>query len=207
MLSVAQAGTISYNNGFGFALSPGSQVVSLPQWDPSAFPGQTLASVELKVDATVGADVTAENDSVIGGNMGVDLTGLVGATSSGLSATAAVLQSAGPVAVSASDGNPGSGPDFVDFGSISGSDSDSDTIIAGLAPYIGAGNFNANVNGNGGFSVSGVSDSTIQVSNFATSGLVTVTYNFVPVPEPASVVLGTLGACGLALVGGRRRRK
>jgi hypothetical protein len=205
MLSVAQAATVSYNTGFAFPLSPGNQAVVLPQWDPTLFPGQTLVSVELDILATIGANVTAENDSAIGGNMGVNLTGIANATSSGLSATATVLQGAGPVAVAATDGNPGAGPDFVDFGLLSGNDSDSDTIFAGLGAYIGNGTFPANIAGNGGFSVSGVSDSTIQVSGFGTNGVLTVTYEFVPVPEPASIVLGAFAACGLALVGWRRR--
>ncbi len=207
MLSVAQAATVSYNTGFAFPLSPGNQAIVLPQWDPALYPGQSLISVELEIQATIGANVTAENDSLIGGNMGVDLTGLANATSPGLSALAVVLQSAGPSAVAASDGNPGAGPDFVDFGLLSGNDSDSDTIFAGLGAYIGNGNFAGNVAGNGGFSVSGVSDSTIQVSGFGTSGLVIVTYEFVPVPEPASFVLAAFAACGLGLVGWRRRRK
>ncbi len=162
--------------------------------------------MELELDATIGANVTAENDGGSSGNMGVNLTGLAQATSGALSATAAVLQSAGPVAVAASDGIPGSGPDFNDFGLLSGSDSDSDTIFAALAAYVGNSTFATSVLGNGGFSVSGVSNSTIQVSNFGANGLVTVTYEFVPVPEPSSIALGVLGACGLALAGWRRRR-
>jgi hypothetical protein len=123
-----------------------------------------------------------------------------------LSTTAVVLQSAGPVAVGASDGISGSGPDFNDFGLLTGNDLDSDTIFAGFAAYVGNSTFATNVLGNGGFSVSGVSNSTIQVSNFAAGGQVTVTYEFVPVPEPSSIALGLFGACGLALAGWRRRR-
>jgi hypothetical protein len=204
--SAAHAASVSYNAPYGFPLSPGNQAVNLPQWDPALFPGQVLVSVQLTLDATIGANVTAENDSAIAGNMGVNLTGLAQATSGSLSATAAILQSAGPVAVAASDGNAGSGPDFNDFGMISGNDSDSDTIFAGLGAYIGNGNFATNVTGNGGFAVSGVSDSTIQVSSFAANGLVTVTYEYAAVPEPSSVVLGVFGAFGLALAGWRRRR-
>lgn len=204
--STASAASVSYNAPFGFPLSPGNQVVNLPQWDPALFPGQVLVSVQLQLDATIGANVTAENDSAIAGNMGVNLTGLAQATSGALSTTAAILQNAGPVPVAATDGVPGSGPDFNDFGLISGNDSDSDTIVAGLGAFIGNGNIAANVTGNGGFAVSGVSDSTIQVSSFAANGLVTVTYEFEVVPEPSSVALGALGACGLALVGWRRRR-
>jgi hypothetical protein len=206
MLSAAQAVPIQHNTSFGFPLSPGNQVVSLPQWDPSAYPGFTLVSVGLELTANIVANVTAENDSAIGGNLGVNLTGIAGATAPSLSANAIIMTSAGPVAVTASDGNPGSGTDFVDFGAVGSSDTDSSTIFAGLGSYIGNGTFNATVNGSGGFSVSGVSDSTIQVSDFTSYGSVTVTYEMVPVPEPASMVLGSLGACGLALIAWRRRR-
>lgn len=204
--AAAQAASVSYNAPFGFSLSPGSQVVNLPQWDPAAFPGQVLVGVTLEIDATIGANVTAENDSATGGSMGVSLTGIASATAGSLSATASILQNAGPVAVSGTDGVGGAGPDFNDFGLISGNDSDTDSIFAGMGAYVGNGNFAANVFGSGGFAVSGVSDSTIQVSGFATNGQVTVTYEYAAVPEPASLALSAIGAVGLALVGWRRRR-
>jgi hypothetical protein len=205
--SPAFAASTSYNDSVSFPLSPGSDTAVIPQWDPALFPGQVLVSVELEIDATVGADITAENDSAIGGNISVSLTGLVGATApSGLSATAGIIGGAGPVPVAASDGNPGSGPDFHDFGTISDSDSDNDTIFAVLGPYIGNGNLNIPVNGSGGFAVSGVTDSTLQISNFAGSGVVTVTYTYEPVPEPSTIALALLGACGAALALWRRRK-
>jgi hypothetical protein len=205
--SSAHAVPVQYSTSFGFSLSPGNQVVSLPQWDPSLYPGQTLVSVDLKLTANIVASVAAENDSAIGGNLGVNLTGVVGATAPSFSINAIVMTSAGPVAVTASDGVPGSGTDFIDFGALGASDTDSSTIFAGLGSYIGNGTFNTSINGSGGFSVSGVSDSTIQVSDFTSYGSVVVTYEMVPVPEPASVVLGSLGACGLALFAWRRRSK
>lgn len=204
--SVALAGTVTHNANFAFPLSPGNQVLSLPQWDPALYPGQVLAKVELKIAGDIEATVDAENDSKIGGNMGVDLLGLLKATAPSLATSAGILQSAGPVAVSATDGSAGSGPDFVNFGTVSGSGSNSNSLIAGLGPYIGAGNISATVNGNGGFSVTGVSDSTIHVSAFGADGTVSVTYTYNPVPEPTTMALAGLGGLGLALAAWRRRR-
>src|SRR5690348_3986657 len=96
--AAAQAATVSYNQAYSFPLSPGNTVVNLPQWDPALFPGQTLVSVELKLDATIQADVTAENDSVIGGNMSVNLVGFASASApSGISTNVIANQIAGPL--------------------------------------------------------------------------------------------------------------
>ena len=202
----ALAASVTHNANFSFPLSPGNQVLSLPQWDPALYPGQVLAKVELKIVGDIEATVVAENDSAIGGNMGVDLIGLLKASAPSLATSAGILQSAGPVAVGPTDGNPGSGPDYVNFGNVSGSGNASNSLIVGLGPYIGAGNISATVNGNGGFSVNGVSDSTIQVSAFGADGVVSVTYTYNPVPEPTTMALAGLGGLGLAFAAWRRRR-
>jgi hypothetical protein len=204
--SAVQATPVSYQQNYSFPLSPGNQILNLPQWDPASFPGQTLISVELYIDSLVQADVTGENDSAIGGNMSANLVGIVSASGLGLSPSASIIAASGPFAVAPTDGNPGSGPDFINFGTVSGSDTDTDgPIFAGLGPFIGAGTFAVTVSGNGGFSLSGVSDSTLEVSNFGTSGEVIVTYNYVP--EPGSIVLASLGAVGLALAAWKKRRR
>lgn len=206
-VSSAAAGVVTETSAFSFPLSPGSQNLSIPKFDTLGGT-RTLTSVQLKVDATVQANITAENDSAVSGNMGVDLTGLVKASTVGpLSASAFILGSAGPVAVSASDGNPDTGPDFVDFGLLSGNDANSATTLVGLAAYIGPGFLSVLVNGNGGFSATGVTDSTIHVTDFEAFGNVDVVYTYDEtgvVPEPASIVVWSLlGLGGVFLV--RRR--
>jgi hypothetical protein len=204
------AGIVVESVNFSFPLSPGSQPLSIPKFDTLGGT-RTLTQVDLKVSGNVEANVTAENDSAISGNMGVDLIGLLKASIPGpLSTTASILQSAGPVAVSGTDGVPGSGPDFVDFGLVSGAGSNSTLTNSGLAAYIGPGFLAGTASGNGGFSITGVTDSTSKITNFQAVGIVNVTYTYTDnagvVPEPASVVIWS--GLGLSLVGVRwvRRR-
>lgn len=194
--------TVSNSANFGFPLSPNSDTVILDLFNPAL---GTLQAVELAISGVIQADITGENDSAISGNMSVNLTGVLGATAPGLSTTAAVLNSAGPVLVSATDGVPGSGLDYNDFGTVSGAGSDDDLTLA-VGPFIGPGTFNASVTGNGGFNISGVTDSTLQISNFTGSGTVTVTYTYEPaaIPEPNSLGLAAAVLAGWGAV--RRRR-
>jgi hypothetical protein len=180
---------------FTFPLSPGSQVLSFNQFDESG--GCTLTKVTLTLNANEGAGITAENDSEIPGNMSVQLTGFVTGSGAGLSTSALISIIAGPVAVEPTDGVAGSGPDFHDFGFVSDSDTDSDFIPPGsLAPFIGAGTFDIDIDGQGGFAVSGVTDSTLIVSNFESWGDATVTYEYTCVPEPGTIIMMVLGGLG-----------
>ena len=199
---------------FAFPLSPGSQPLSIAKFDTLGGT-RTLTQVDLKIIGSIEAHVTAENDSAIGGNMSVDLIGLLKASIPGpLSTSAGILQSAGPVAVAASDGIPGSGPDFVDFGLLSGAGSNSASTNSGLAAYIGPGFLAGSASGNGGFSINGVTDSTSKITNFQALGTVEVIYTYTDnggvVPEPASVIVWSLLGLSLAGAGwvrGRLRRK
>lgn len=198
--SPALGGQVSHSDNFSFPLSPGSQILSLPQFDDLGG-SLTLSEVILDLDGTVQASVEAENTSAISGNMGVSLTGFLQASGGGLSTTAAIIKLAGPVAVSSTVAPVKGGSDYHDFGLISESGLDSDSLTTGFAPFIGTGNIDLSVLGSAGFSISGVTDSTTWVTGLGASGTATITYIY-ETPEPATLCL--LGFGGLAML---RRRK
>ena len=55
----ALAASVTHNANFSFPLSPGNQVLSLPQWDPALYPGQVLAKVGLKIVGDIEATLVA----------------------------------------------------------------------------------------------------------------------------------------------------
>lgn len=186
---------------FGFPLSPGSQQLVFNQFDDNGGL-HVLKNVTLIVEATIGANVTAENDSPIDAPLfGVNINGSVTASFGGLFAIV-LLNDTQFAPVGPSDGVPGSGPDFHDFGFLSDSGDDTKRANANFAAFIGNGTINADVNGGGGFSVTGSTDSTLVITDFAASGLVTIIYTYNVIPAPGAMAL--LAAAGL--VGVRRRR-
>jgi len=185
-----------------FSLSPGGATLTFDQFDTLGGT-RTLEQVLVELNLTEQANVTAENDSALDGNMSVGLTGNATGTAPGMSVAAAINTSTAGVAVDPSDGNSGSGPDFHDFGIVSGSDTASDSLhylTDNLSAYVGGGTVDFVIIASGGFAVSGVTDSTTIVSSFGASGDGTLTY--VWTPEPGSLSLLGLGA--LALI--RRKR-
>jgi len=198
------------SSSFSFPLSPGAATLSFDLFDPFAGVGpgkeRILQKVKITIDATIGANVTAENDSSIGSDFfAVNLSGFVTMNFGGLNAAALINKTeVAPGGIAPSDGVPGSGPDFFDFGFISDTQSGMGMaeLPADLSAFIGAGMINANVSGSGGFSVSGVTDSTLQISNFGASGTATIEYFYKIIPAPGAA--GMLAVAGL--VGVRRRR-
>ena len=196
------------SQSFAFPLSPGGATLQFNQFDPfeGVAPGfeRILQKVVITVDATIGANVTAENDSEIGSEFfAVNLTGFVTVNFGGLSTAVLLSQTeVAPGGIGPSDGVPGSGPDFYDFGFVSDTDSDMDMTDVGLGAYIGNGTIGAIIAGNGGFSVSGVTDSVLTVSDFGASGVITIEYFFKIIPAPGAA--GMLAMVGL--FGARRRR-
>lgn len=203
-VSAQAALTVMDTDTFDFPLSPGATTVELNQFDDNGGLHE-LCKVTIEITGTISADVTAENNSQIPGDMGVNLTGFVNIIGHGLDATANIFLVTPTVAVTATDngGIPnGMGTDFNDFGTVSDTDSDDDMLTTGLAAFVGGGTLLFDVAGSGGFSITGVTDSTQDVSNFGASGTAKVTYEYKIVPEPASMAL--LGLGGLAVL---RRRK
>ncbi|MBT8485606.1 MAG: choice-of-anchor E domain-containing protein [Phycisphaerales bacterium] len=173
---------------FGFPLSPGSALLQFDQFDDQG--GQRiLQRVTVDLAAAIGASVTAENESVIPApDFALVLAGFLTndirdiSTFSGFNETYATDGSVAP-----SDGVPGSGPDFWDFGSVSAMANESSEETTNLAPFIGAGTVDADIFASGGFSILGATDATIVISDFMASGTVTITYEF----------LSLVGACCL----------
>ncbi|MCC7351022.1 MAG: choice-of-anchor E domain-containing protein [Phycisphaerales bacterium] len=199
---MASALQVSDTQPFNVQVPTSNQLVPVAQFDDMGGT-RTLTSITLELNSTIGANTTGENDSNTSGSLTMNLSGNATADLFALSTASIVNTSAGPVSVAATDGITGSGPDFHNFGAVSGNDFDSDTIVSGFASFIGLGTIDVSVDANGGFNISGVSNSTLQVSNFNASGTVTVIYEYTQVPEPSALSLLALG--GLAML--RRRRR
>ena len=196
----AAADTIVQSQDFSFPLSPNSAILSFDQFDSSL--GE-LKSVEILIDGEIGAAVTAENDSILPSpDFSLNISGFMTVDFSTLSGLILFDETIASGGVGPTDGVPGSGPDFFDFGQVGDSGNDGDFEDTDLASYIGGGTIDANVAAAGGFAVFGSTDATINISDFDASGTITVIYDYNPIPAPGAVAL-----LGLAAVAGRRRRR
>jgi hypothetical protein len=198
--SAAQAATITFMDTYGpLAVPfPASPLATLPLFDPSL---GTLTKVTLTLDADTSAGTIAwDNEALIPTDVTLGIGAEVTAVGlAGVTAVAIPLQTGSAVGVAADNDGPA---DFVGTDSFAvvggtGSDSDMDMLVAGLAPYIGLATVETFLSTTGGFGpidpVPGVTD-----------GTVTVTYEFTPVPEPTTLLLL---AAGLAALAWRVRRE
>jgi hypothetical protein len=165
----------------------GSQTVDLPQWDPALFPGQKLTDVLLTNAATVSAHITHENNLATQGLLGVNVSSQLKAAFLTMTTQNNYTLQTDIYFASPSDGVPGSGPDFHDYGVISksntqaGTDFDHDVFIGNaILPASVVGQHGTTVAQNA--PVSGA-NSTITVTDYTASGTLSVTYTYSPVPE------------------------
>ncbi len=206
--STASATTISFADTFGPVAVPfpSAPLVTLSLFDPAL---GTLTKVTLTLDAnTSGGSIAWDNeapfetDVTLGIGAEVTAVGLAGIT-----LVAVPLQIGSAVGIAADNDGPA---DFVGTDSFSvvggsGSDSDMAMLTMGFGAYVGLGTFDVVVSAivetflstTGGFG-------PIAPVPGSTDGTVTVTYEFIPIPEPATVFLVTSGFAALAV---RRKRR
>jgi len=199
--------TFSQSQAFGGDLSPFSTALVFEQINEvnagQPFPDfLVLLSVGMSIEATISVSAAVENESAQPSD-GVSLTmaGFLTASGQSLSVGSAffLIADSGPLAPS--DGVPGSGPDFHDFGTLGTSGSDNDLIFNGFAPFIGYGTFVVDVLASGGVNFLNSGGTSTSLSDFSIEGVVTVEINYLYIPAPST--LGVM-AGGLLLV--RRRR-
>ncbi|MBT8485997.1 MAG: choice-of-anchor E domain-containing protein [Phycisphaerales bacterium] len=144
---------------------------------------RALCRVTLWLDGELAADhVTVENDSTLpapdfgvnlSGFMTVDLVDLLDVQLQ-FNETFVTDGTVGP-----SDGVPGSGPDFWDFGVVSDHGITSATATVDLGPYIGTGSLTADVFATGGLSFIGTTIATIVGDEeLSAAGVITLVYEF-----------------------------
>jgi hypothetical protein len=180
-------------------------LATLPQFDPAL---GTLLSVQLTLDADAFAGaIDWDNEAGIPTDVTLGIGAEVTAIGlAGLSVISIPLQIGSALGIAAD--NDGAA-DFLGTDSFSvaggvGNDVDSSTLFSGFGAYIGLGTFDTTVGAvvqnflstTGGFG-------PIQQTPGQTSGTVSVTYNFTPIPEPGT---GLLLTAGLVALGIKRRR-
>ncbi len=203
---------ISFNNTFGPVAVPlaSTALAPLSLFDPAL---GTLTQVDLMLDAdALAGQISWDNEAAIP----TDVTLGIGAevtitTTFGNSVVAVPLQLGSALGVAADND---AAADFVgtdSFSVVGGIGNDADNVVLtaalDLANYTGIGTFGIDVaaivtnflSTTGGFG-------PIMQTPGQTEGTVTVTYQFIPIPEPTTASLLSLGLVGIAAVRRRRAR-
>jgi len=199
----ASFGTVVSNSGtFSLLSSPDSTTVSLDLFDPAL---GTLNMVTLRTAFTVQANVTVENLATMPIDTFVSFSIEHSASAFGLGVGDFPSYATESVSLAAADGTSGSGPDFYDFGLVSGASGDifSEELFSGFASFIGSGSFDADVILQEALFEALDPAGTVNVSDFEAFGTVTVEYDFTPVPEPSA--LAGLSLISLLVMMRRRR--
>ena len=198
----AHAGVLTQSETYSFQLAPGGTTVTFEQFD-ELDGDRPLVGVEVSFRGTAQVDVTAENDAgVPAPDVAAALLSTLSLDVADLALDLALERTIATGGLAASDGVPGSGPDFFDFGTISDSGEATAFVSApgDIDTFAGTGTITADITGAGDWLVVGISEGTVIGQNFMASGDLAITYTFVPAPAGATL----LAVAALPL---RRRRR
>jgi len=207
LAAAAQAGTITYTSvstpaTVGFA-SQNTEVTTnliIPKWDPSLFPGQTLTSVSVTINAGINGSITLTNNTAQT-QTGSASTLMTPTLKDSLNNVIALS----PSNVSYTTGSQSiSAGATVPFTSLSNTGFLTGTQTSNLGQYTGAGTLNLPYSTATSLNVSFGGGNVGAQQATQTSATLSVTYTYSPTPEPAS--LGMLGLGALGLLARRARR-
>lgn len=197
-----QAAVTSYNGSIPSTTTNWNNNVTLPQWNPALFPGQTLTGVKIILTGSVSGRARVQNGDASPADVSYNLSALVNLSGPG-GAAIAVLPLAGGNAILAAAVNPPQtfmAPDGLDTNSLNNSQMDMAVIAPGnFALYTGASTIALNVTAMGTSSASGGGNLT-SIFNTSAAAAYEVQYTYIPTPGAAAM----LGLGGLVAV--RRRR-
>ncbi|MGP1346056.1 MAG: hypothetical protein ACTS3F_05225 [Phycisphaerales bacterium] len=205
----AGTGVVTQSLPFGGGLSPFVTSLVFDQVDDASVglpPGQFLVvtNVVLSVEATMSVSATAENGlDVPNTGVGVSMGGSVSAGVGGLGVGTNFFATASSGELAASDGVPGIGADFHNFGLLSDFGVGDDIVFDGFGPFLGDGTFVVDVSASGGVAFFNDAGVTTTTSDFGIGGVVTVEIFYVSVPSAPGCALLAVGPMWLS----RRRRR
>jgi hypothetical protein len=216
------AGSITYTGSFGPATTDFSNSVSLLDWNPALFPGQTLTGVVVtfKVTDDISNITLTNNSGTIQNSFDVASTSKTffsGAPEAGLwfpaSPLTLTLFDSGLISLGNSGGNcviatPTTSCQSVSYNPASVSGTSSYTGV-NLALYQGVGSFSINGATLAGTSFSG-GGGNLQLNQTTTAtfmGTVTYTYSASQAPEPATMSLFGGALLGIGFFARKRAKK
>lgn len=195
---------VSYSSSVPLTTTNWNTNLSLPQWDPSMFPGEELYCVSLKLSSNVNGRIRAESLDGAPSTISADLSAQITANApAGLQVVVVPLASQMFNATAFDGFIDFSGTSGFDTGTLAGMDMNTNSVSlpSDLSGYIGGGNISVGLGAQGLSNVSGAGN-IVSIINTAADGLVEITYKTRAVPGPGAVAL--VGVGGLMMA--RRRR-
>lgn len=201
LLTHAMAASISYE---GSLTNTATFSGTVPKFNPAI---GTLESVSFNFITTAGVTVEMESENPLTGPATANVSCIIAGNFSGLN-TSVVLSKSLVATYGADDEVDGpdyTGVDYKNFGVVTDSKSNTAIATSALASYVGTGSLGITVAETQPWQVATTNDYASRVAPAASTTQWAVVYSFTPnlIPEPSSILLGSVGLLGLMA---RRRR-